>query len=379
MIGVSQLDDDQKAALETFAKNVEDCTTMERSETELLKWLVARNFDIEEAEKMFRRSWIWRQAFQVDRIVDWEPPEVLKKYYSIGKTGVDKHNCLLWIAAYGQVDMKGIIKSVGKKNYVQYIIYLAEMTKLDRRPDSYQDSFIIDMEHLSSSQLTFRSTREVGIEVTRLTEANYPESTRRVFVINVPQVFAVIWNMVKPFLHQITIDKVRIFGTDVNEWKAALLEEIDPDQLPTHYGGTQMDPDGNARCLTKVPLGGEVPKSYYLPTAKPVATKDMDALTIARGSKETIEFAISSAGRQLRWKFMTEEADIGFRIFIKSATGEEMDVVASQRIDSHTAMEEGAIICSQLCSYVVEFDNTFSYFRSKKIHYSIYLVKLDEY
>ena len=114
--------------------------------------------------------------------------------------------------------------------------------------------------------------------MTRLTEANYPESTRRVFVINgnmvyagwtwkasnltllnlnwifetVPQVFAVIWNMVKPFLHQITIDKVRIFGTDVNEWKAALLEEIDPDQLPTHYGGTQMDPDGNARCLTKV-------------------------------------------------------------------------------------------------------------------------------
>ena len=98
---------------------------------------------------------------------------------------------------------------------------------------------------------------------------------------------------------------------------------------------------------------------------------------------------------------MTEEADIGFRIFIKSATGEEMDVVASQRIDSHTAMEEGAIICSQLCSCntssllfssflfnlfgfscstdVVEFDNTFSYFRSKKIHYSIYLVKLDEY
>ena len=54
--------------------------------------------------------------------------------------------------------MKGIIKSVGKKNYVQYIIYLAEMTKLDRRPDSYQDSFIIDMEHLSSSQLTFRSS-----------------------------------------------------------------------------------------------------------------------------------------------------------------------------------------------------------------------------
>ena len=45
---------------------------------------------------------------------------------------------------------------------------------------------------------------------------------------------------------------MRIFGCDRSEWQAALLEEIDSDQLPAYYGGSMTDPDGNPMCLTKV-------------------------------------------------------------------------------------------------------------------------------
>lgn len=58
--------------------------------------------------------------------------------------------------------------------------------------------------------------------------------------------------MIKPFLHQATHDKIRVFGCDENEWKAALLEEIDATQLPANYGGTMTDPDGNIKCSSKV-------------------------------------------------------------------------------------------------------------------------------
>ena len=58
--------------------------------------------------------------------------------------------------------------------------------------------------------------------------------------------------MIKPFLGEATIAKLRIFGHDPKAWKSALLEEIDADQLPAHYGGSQRDPDGNPMCLTKV-------------------------------------------------------------------------------------------------------------------------------
>ncbi len=53
-------------------------------------------------------------------------------------------------------------------------------------------------------------------------------------------------------MHQSTIDKMRIFGSDKDEWKAALLEEIEEDQIPAYYGGTMVDPDGDTKCLSKV-------------------------------------------------------------------------------------------------------------------------------
>ncbi len=56
----------------------------------------------------------------------------------------------------------------------------------------------------------------------------------------------------KPFMHQATLDKMKIFGCNKEEWTAAILEEIDADQIPAIYGGTMVDPDGDPRCLSKV-------------------------------------------------------------------------------------------------------------------------------
>jgi hypothetical protein len=53
-----------------------------------------------------------------------------------------------------------------------------------------------------------------------------------------PKVFTMLFAMVKPFLHQITLEKISVFGFDKKEWSAALLKEIDADQLPVQYGGT---------------------------------------------------------------------------------------------------------------------------------------------
>lgn len=69
------------------------------------------------------------------------------------------------------------------------------------------------------------------------------------------KLFTVGFSLIKPFLHQATLDKVSIFGTDDAEWKAALLEEIDADQLPVYYGGTMTDPDGDPQCPSKVNTG----------------------------------------------------------------------------------------------------------------------------
>lgn len=92
---------------------------------------------------------------------------------------------------------------------------------------------------------------------------------------------------------------------------------------------------------------------------------------------------------------MTEGGDIGFRIYhiASSSNNEEVvEVVPVSRIESHLVMEEGEIVCdyigkcealyytndfrTDLYNYfgitdVVAFENGFSFFRSKKVHYHI--------
>ena len=46
--------------------------------------------------------------------------------------------------------------------------------------------------------------------------------------------------------------KIKVFGSDKKQWTAALLEEIEADQLPAYFGGTMVDPDGNPKCPSKV-------------------------------------------------------------------------------------------------------------------------------
>ena len=58
--------------------------------------------------------------------------------------------------------------------------------------------------------------------------------------------------MVKPFLHTVTLDKISVFGYEKSEWNAALLKEIDADQLPVHFGGTMMDSNGDPKCSSVV-------------------------------------------------------------------------------------------------------------------------------
>lgn len=70
------------------------------------------------------------------------------------------------------------------------------------------------------------------------------------FLFLAPKVFSIGYPILKPFIHERTRNKIKIFGHDAKQWKAAILAEVDPEELPACYGGTMTDPDGNPNCLT---------------------------------------------------------------------------------------------------------------------------------
>ena len=69
-----------------------------------------------------------------------------------------------------------------------------------------------------------------------------------------PKVFSIAFSVVKNFLNDYTLRKIQIIKNDPNKWKPVLLNVIDVDQLPAHFGGTLTDPDGNPRYTTKVSI-----------------------------------------------------------------------------------------------------------------------------
>lgn len=60
--------------------------------------------------------------------------------------------------------------------------------------------------------------------------------------------FALAFSVIKKFMHEYTISKIKIFGSDTKKWQAQVLTVVDPDQLPQHYGGTMVDENGDPRC-----------------------------------------------------------------------------------------------------------------------------------
>lgn len=265
------LDDEKIESLNQLVKNVSDLElhgsdVIYRRE-HLLKWLVAANFDSVSAEKKLRATADWRRLNKLDDL-SWKAPEVLLQCYPIGLTGFDKFGCPVWIQKSGVTDYKGLANCVSPQDFVKHTAYLLESMQRKNANDpngtlSHQQVVILDFENFSAWQLASKAGLELQFEMVRMIETHFPEVYRRLIVVNAPSVFNVLLKLVRPFASERTLKRLTVFNSDAAQWKAALLEDIDPSQLPVHYGGTQTDPDGNPLCLTKIGTGGTVPKSFY--------------------------------------------------------------------------------------------------------------------
>ena len=73
---------------------------------------------------------------------------------------------------------------------------------------------VIDLENLSYQRHYYWPGINIFRELLSMFEANYPERTRRVIVVRAPKVFPVAYNLIKPFMNEVTRDKVVILGSE---------------------------------------------------------------------------------------------------------------------------------------------------------------------
>lgn len=210
---------------------------------------------------MLVHSLAWRKLHSIDKLLEtYTPSEVLLQYYSGGWHYSDKDGRPLYVLKLGQMDVKGLMRSVGEEAILKHVLYVNEegLRRADEATKSrgYPVSActcIVDLEGLSMRHLWRPGIRAL-LRIIEVVEANYPETMGRLLIVRAPRVFPVLWTLISPFIDENTRQKFMFYGGNDYQEPGGLRDFIDEKYIPDFLGG---------HCYCDVPDGGLVPKSLY--------------------------------------------------------------------------------------------------------------------
>jgi hypothetical protein len=100
----------------------------------------------------------------------------------------------------------------------------------------------------------FASTKEHK-ELMNLGTDCFPIRIQRILLIKQPWYFGFFWAIVKPFLKKKLVNRLQLFGNDVEK----LQSHIDPSNIPVEFGGTLDYPfDGFLKEMEKLEARGRI-------------------------------------------------------------------------------------------------------------------------
>ncbi|XP_072163394.1 SEC14-like protein 2 [Diadema setosum] len=364
----------QADALRSLKTNLSDVLEPQHTDHLLLRFLRARRFSVKKAEAMFRQDLTWRSQNRVDTILEWyEIPEVCLKYWPGGAIGLDKEGHIIWISPLGNVDPKGILFSVKAGDVIKTHIHILERLtkeqeavsrKLGRHIEGI--TWIVDLDHLGTSHM-WKPGMNVMTEIAGLFEQHYPEVVHRMIIVRPTKIFPAVYFILKPFISEGTREKIKVVG---GNWRDILLNYIDADVLPVHWGGTLTDSGGNPNmCPSKINLGGKVPTFYYRKGRNLEHDEMMTTQELPGKKSIEIKFKVNTLGSIFRYEFKTESHDVAFGITRTTHTGEKVVILDEKRYNSHIVAEDGEVWFEEPGLYIVKFDNHGTFMKTRKLSY----------
>jgi hypothetical protein len=210
------------------------------------RWLIARKYNVSKAEKMLRNHIQFRKDYDVDTVLQWKPPEVLEKCFSGGFFGEDRDGDPVWYDNFGNLDFKGLYYSCRHEDVTRLKIFHMELTTKVLRETTekkghrvHQLTSVLDVKNISYQRHYHWPSIQRFRGLLTLYADNYPDQSKRIIFVNVPQIFPVAYNLLKPFIDEETRKKIIVLGNDLTQ----VQKYISPDQLPEAYGGTRCEPD----------------------------------------------------------------------------------------------------------------------------------------
>ncbi|KAJ3304717.1 cytosolic factor, phosphatidylinositol/phosphatidylcholine transfer protein [Kappamyces sp. JEL0829] len=203
----------------------------------LMRFLRARQLNVQNALKMFQESEEWRAKMNVDKIVTtfrFHEHEAVSMLYPRYYHKTDKLGRSVYIESLGRMDVDKLFQVTSKERLIQHLVREFEKyTSIKCGKEISQGLVILDLLNAPLSQ--FNSIRLLIGELSSISSNYYPETLGKMVIINAPWLFTAIWTVVRAMLDERTAAKISVLGSN---YQKELLSLIHAENLPTYLGGT---------------------------------------------------------------------------------------------------------------------------------------------
>jgi len=339
----------------------------------LCRFLRARNFDVQKTTEMVQNDIKWRAEFGADTIMETFPKTKYYKrileYWPQGHHKLDKSGVPFSVERLGQADPRSLIGNVPSKDLIQYHVYCMEETEqmisvVSKKLGSpYQDG-ILEIEDLNGLGWKHMFVGGLGVfrEVTDIDQLHYPESLKKMIIVNPPSILSMFWVIITPWLNKRTLEKLEVVSSD---HITVLKEYIEFDSIPAFLGG------GCKSCKNDCSPG----TGGIFGSGEPDPNRKEITINAAGKFEEVVK--IEKENTSILWEFKILSKDVAFSVHYENESKERIEVVKSTKYDCGPEVS-GSYNCTKTGCYVLQFDNSYSRWTKKQITYQIYLEAIQD-
>lgn len=200
-----------------------------------VRFLKARDWNVEKAHKMLVDSLNWRVQNEIDNILTKPivPAELYRKV---------RDSQLVGLSGYSKEGLPIVAVGVGHSTYDKASVHYYVQSHIQM--NEYRDRVVLPyasrkygrlistcVKVLDMTGLKFSALNQIKLltVITTIDDLNYPEKTDTYFIVNAPYIFSACWKVVRPLLQERTRKKIQVLqGCGKDE----LLKIMDYASLP---------------------------------------------------------------------------------------------------------------------------------------------------
>lgn len=213
-------------------------------DTQLLRFLRARNFNVQAARTMYLKAEAWKKEIGLDKLVREfkfdERQDVAAFGWCMYFHKVDNLGRPIFVQDLGNMDVTNVFKRTTPERVILNFAVTLELAVRHRYEACtvssgrwVDDNFmVVNLAGLGLS--TFWTMKGQLQQLLHILDNNFPELSGRVQIINAPYMFSTIWSWIKGWLPVATAEKIDIAGAD---FLPTIYRFVPKEDWPKSLGG----------------------------------------------------------------------------------------------------------------------------------------------